>query len=510
MLWIGVHLPLLSLEAFAATLEGTLAGRPLALLEGTQVAAADAAAARLGVKPGLKRSTAVALAPALVFGEADAVRDAQALAAAAHAALEFTPAVTLHGTHTVLLEVGSTLRAFGGLGRLLARLEQALRPLAHTLRIASAPTALGAALLARWQRRGSDPARPPDLATLRALLDEAPVWLLGPGRAHWEALQGMGLATLADLRALPRAGLARRFGEALLADLDRARGDAPDPQDWVRPPAVFESRLELFARADTTDAVLHAAALLLARLVAWARAQHAQVARFTLAMHHERRHRADDTTPERTTLDIALAGASNDTAHLGTLLRERLARVQLPAPTLELSLQCRDLVHRDGPSGELFPTRASECEGLTRLVERLQARLGRTQVQRLQRIADHRPERATVCVPADIAPSPAQTAAPLPPLAQLADTPHLTRPLWLLPAPQPLAADARALPLLHGRPLLLRAGPERIEAGWWDGEFAARDYYVAQDDDGALLWVYRERVPPATGESGWHLHGRFG
>jgi protein ImuB len=113
-------------------------------------------------------------------------------------------------------------------------------------------------------------------------------------------------------------------------------------------------------------------------------------------------------------------------------------------------------------------------------------------------------------VPADIAPSPAQTAAPLPPLAQLADTPHLTRPLWLLPAPQPLAADARALPLLHGRPLLLRAGPERIEAGWWDGEFAARDYYVAQDDDGALLWVYRERVPPATGESGWHLHGRFG
>jgi protein ImuB len=505
MLWIALHLPLLSLESFAATLGAAQHALPLALLDGTQLSAANPVARQLGVQPGLKRSTALALAPQLVFGQADAARDAQARLALAHVALAFTPSVSLHGTHGVLLEVQSSQRVFGGLARLLQRLQAAAAPLGHTLRVASAPTALGAALLAQWGQP-HEPIGPhsTDLAALRALLDGAPVGLLGPGREHCEALQGMGLRTLSDLRALPRAGLARRFGEALLADLDRARGDQPDPRGWVVLPVAFESRLELFARADTTDQVLHGAQMLLARLVAWARAQQARVALFTLVMQHEPRHRAGDGTPARTELEIALAEASNDAAHLQVLLRERLGRLPLPAPTLELRLRCNHLVHRDMPNSELFPSRTSEREGLTRLLERLQARLGPAQVQRLRRVADHRPECATVLQPLDAAQSvpglPSGGPAP----------PHLTRPVWLLTAPQRLH-EQRTQPLLDGRPLHLLAGPERIEAGWWDGAPAARDYFVAQAPDGALVWVFRTRLArsPAVAE-GWFLHGRFG
>jgi protein ImuB len=504
MLWIAIHLPLLSLESFAATLGSTQQGQPLALLDGARLSAINRAAADCGLKPGLKRATALALAPGLLFGQADAARDAQAQTAVAHAALAFTPSVCLQGELTVLMEVSTTLRAFGGLPRLVQRLQRATQPLGLTQRLATAPTALGAALLA--QGAGAVETIGPhttDIAALRRLLDAAPVWLLGPGRAHWEALQGMGLRTLADLRALPRAGLARRFGEALLADLDRARGDAPDPREWLVLPDTFESRLELFTRADSAEQVLHGAATLLQRLVAWSRAQQARVGRFTLAMHHEPRHRADDSTPERTTLAIALAEASNDPDHLHTLLRERLGRLPLPAPTLELRLHCHDLVRRAAPNAELFPTRASEREGLVRLVERLQARLGRAQVLRVQRVADHRPECATRLQPLD-AGAPPPREAPLPPAA-LAGC-HLTRPVWLLPEPQPLA-EQRLLPLLDGRPLQMLAGPERIEAGWWDGAPAARDYFVAQAHDGALVWVYRARLP--TAEGGWFLQGRF-
>src|SRR4029453_4852971 len=110
----------------------------------------------------------------------------------------------------------------------------------HGVQLASAPTALGAAMLSRWRGDLVHGTHSSDLNALHRLLDDAPVWLLGPGREHWEALQGMGLRRLSDLRHLPRSGLARRFGTALLAALDRARGDAPDPREPIVCPPVFE------------------------------------------------------------------------------------------------------------------------------------------------------------------------------------------------------------------------------------------------------------------------------
>jgi protein ImuB len=80
---------------------------------------------------------------------------------------------------------------------------------------------------------------------------------------------------------------------------------------------------------------------------------------------------------------------------------------------------------------------------------------------------------------------------------------HGTRPCWLLAAPQPLQSQ-------HGRPqhhgaLHLLEGPERIESGWWDDDDVRRDYYVAKDSHGALLWIYRE----CAGTKKWFLHGIF-
>ena len=67
-------------------------------------------------------------------------------------------------------------------------------------------------------------------------------------------------------------------------------------------------------------------------------------------------------------------------------------------------------------------------------------------------------------------------------------------------------------PLLDGQPLQLLCGPERIESGWWDAALAERDYFIAQAGDGALVWIYRARLPMAMaeGSTGWFLQGRFG
>ncbi len=533
MLWIALHLPQLSLESLAATLPAELRQMPLALVEARQIVAVNASAQAAGVKPGMKRATALGLAPQLVAAAADAQRDAQALQAVLHASLAFTPAVAAlplgerpqaddhvvrpprgYGqsgratfAHEVLLEVQASLRYFGGLPALLQRLRAALAPLGHALQVASAPTAQGALLLARGAAAGERHCA--DLIALQRALAGAPLWLLDTGRAHWDALQGMGLRTVSDLRRVPRAGLARRFGAALLDEVDRALGARPDPRVWVTLPPAFETRLELFARADTTEQVLHGAGVLLARLAAWLAAQHAFVRRFTLTLQHESRQRRADTPPA-SAVEVLLAAPSRDIAHLALLLRERLARTQLAAPALELQLRADDIARAPPPNGELFPSAQGEREGLTRLVERLQARLGRQQVLRPQRLHDHRPEHGSALQAVDAGALPVGDKAARADAAARAVV-TITRPVWLVSPPQPLA-DRRDQPLLDGAPLQLLSGPERIETGWWDeAGLAGRDYFIAQAADASLVWIYRLRLASlAAGAGGWYLHGRFG
>jgi len=69
------------------------------------------------------------------------------------------------------------------------------------------------------------------------------------------------------------------------------------------------------------------------------------------------------------------------------------------------------------------------------------------------------------------------------------------RPLWLLETPRRIGE----------RDFVLLAGPERIESGWWDGNEARRDYFIARAGDSSLVWIYRER----GAGGGWYLHGIF-
>jgi protein ImuB len=234
------------------------------------------------------------------------------------------------------------------------------------------------------------------------------------------------------------------------------------------------------------------------------------VVAFTLHMHHEARHRRRRGHAAATDLRIELAEPAVDAEHLQLLLRERLARVPAGRAHAGAAAACATRCGSSpAPNAELFPTRQSERAGLVRLLERLRARLGDEQVQQLQPQPDHRPEHGS-------------RTSPVPALSALAPCrahfgagagsprPCHTRPVWLLPDPQPLA-ERQATAQLDGRPLQLLAGPERIETGWWDGALATRDYFIAQAADGSLVWVYRARLPVSdANEALWFLQGRFG
>ena len=52
----------------------------------------------------------------------------------------------------------------------------------------------------------------------------------------------MGVHTIGECLALPRDGLARRFGQQLLDELDRALGRLPDAREpYIHPPRYASS-----------------------------------------------------------------------------------------------------------------------------------------------------------------------------------------------------------------------------------------------------------------------------
>jgi len=232
------------------------------------------------------------------------------------------------------------------------------------------------------------------------------------------------------------------------------------------------------------------------------------------AWHNPRR--AVPTEPTRVAL--ALAVAERDPQRLLRLYTERLARVRLPEPAIVLELELAGMAPWVATSTSFLPPAPQDgTQGIDalQLAQTLHARLGSEGVFQLQSVSDHRPEHAYRQLP--LGPGTPQAAPVAPTPAQ--------RPLLILPTPLPLPTPRQAegesrqdpqptspsttLPRYAG-PLELLAGPERIEAGWWDlatpGRTSVhRDYFVARNRQGQTLWIYREMAAPQR----WFLQGYF-
>ncbi|MCC5867578.1 MAG: DNA polymerase Y family protein [Gammaproteobacteria bacterium] len=397
---------------------------------------------------------------------------------------QFSPQLSLEPPDGLVVEVGASLRLFGGAATLRAAVARRLEALGTETWLALAPTPLAASWLARAD--GGDVA---ELAQLPGRLGELPVEVCRWPATQAKLLQELGVRSLADCLRLPRDALSRRSSPALLQSLDRALGRSADPRRAWQPPAGFDDVLALPAETETLARLIEGVDWLIERLGLVLRRRDASVHRLLLSLCH-----ANQAT---TRVALVLSQPSRDVAHLQALYAQRLERVMLPAPVMMLRLSVPRLeLDAAAESGELFARRtpAHPCAGVPQLIERLRARLGVSAVFGLCLVPEHRPENAWQAVNS---PGGRINDAALPASA-------VHRPLWMLAEPVALAGQG-GQPHYQGR-LRIEQGPERIETGWWDGRDVARDYYIARNPPGMRLWIYRERI----GARGWWLHGVFG
>lgn len=444
----------------------------------------------LGVRRGMRAGGIRALAPETQLLERDHERERAVQDGLVLALLRFTPNIALAEDFGILMEVGRSLMLFGGAHRLAQQVRACARTLGIRVVIGAAPTAVGAWLLARRPRRGFEPVvrRCLRMERLKRLLDRLPCLLLPEAKPHTAWMDGVGAVHLGALRRLPRSGLKRRTSAALVDTLDLAYGERIELHRWLAIAETFDARLELFGRIEHADALLDGAAKLVLQMTGWLQGSHKAVCQFVLLMEHERGRTAIAPTP----LEVALAEPAWQSEHLLRLLRERLAKLPLQAPAIGLRLITTHLEAMVPQTASLFPEAGGSSSDMLRLMELLTARLGHENVLLPQPLADHRPEVCNVWVSA--AAKPRKIEAP---------PDDLARPFWLLA--QPIRLLLRDMRPFYGGPLALIRGPERIEAGWWFDDTAARDYYVAQGQDAACFWIYQER----GGAMEWYLHGLF-
>jgi len=487
MLWIALHFPSLPLDVFARGFDDAAAARRFVVSSGghvPEVVAANAAARDAGIRRGLALSAALALAPDIVLRDRDALAEAEALADLATWTLQFTPQASLAPPDAIVAEIGASARLFGGLPALLAQLGEGLRAQGYAVADALAPTPTAALLLAR---AGGDGARIRDPRALPAALAALPLARADADPAAVATLAAAGVTTFGEAAALPRDALARRCGRALVAMLDRALARTADPRVPFAPPPRFARRLELPAPVADVEALAFAQNRLVQELSHWLTARGLGAVRLKLTLAHE--HYLKRRGIEPTVVPFRLGAPARAVAHLNGVLRERLARVELPATVESLTLATEETAPLAGRNLGLLPGDEAQA-ALVPLVDRLRARLGDDAVVRVAPHAEHRPELALREAARDV---PGKGRAPLP------DAP---RPLWLLAEAQPLGA------WLETAPWILRDGPERIESGWWDGRDLRRDYFVAQTPHGETVWIYRDhRYGADDGE--WFLHGLF-
>jgi len=477
MLWACLHFSDLPLRAVFDDAEAVL---PCAVVDGPRqrqhLAFVNLKAAKSGARVGSVLAAARATCTSLQARARDRAAERRLLLSLAAWAYRFSSQVSISEPDALLVEVGASLRLFGGWPALERLLRSELAAVGQAASLAVAPAPAAARVLAAnrdgfcTSRHGPMLSALGDIALVRSGLRPDTISLL----------YNVGARTLLDAFALPRPELARRVGPAELAALDRMRGTVQDVLVPYQPPARFEHRVEFDEHVEAWPPLLFPLRRLCAELALFLAARDGGVQRCELRLEHE------DCAPTR--LAIELLTPQREAQALYELVRSRLERAALPAPVCGIALVANELPEFRPRHRDLFEAKRDQALEWPELAERLRAHLGDEAVRGLAPAADHRPERAWQFVPPML--GSARNATPGTDAAGVRP-----RPMWLL---------HRALPLRGPAPRIL-AGPERIESGWWDGGDTRRDYYVVLTRAGQRAWAYLA----ADTHDGWMLHGWF-
>jgi len=317
-----------------------------------------------------------------------------------------------------------------------------------------------------------------------------------------QALSKMGLDSIGDLEARPRAPLALRFGPELTRRLDQAYGRIAEPIDPVQAPDVLQVR-QVFAEPIGAPETLARYTLKLVEALC----QAMEIKGLGALRVDLRFHRVDNQIEA---IRIGTARPVRDIRRLTRLLCDRLESVDpgLGVEVMVLTAPMAEPLDWRPVSTDLA---VAAVPDISDLMDVLTNRLGARRLYRLAPAQSDVPERSFRKLAPNAAPVSDLWPRKWPRPSRLLPHPEPIDTVALLPDQPPVSFTWRG----QRRRVRRADGPERIFGEWWrrDGEVdAVRDYFQLEDDAGERFWVFRrgDGEQSVTGDLSWYLHGLFG
>lgn len=352
--------------------------------------------------------------------------------------------------------------------------------------------------------------------------------------ARW--LAKIGVRTIEELRALPRAALASRLGARAQEVLALADGEDRAPLSPYVPPEVPEEEATLEYGIEGAVALTFVAKSLTDRLATRLAGRAVAASRIELDLvldvsvmadlaslrdeespragaaqaeqGYERSHRSHRIQKIAVDLPSPLSSASD----LLAALRPKIERAVLRAPVLAAKLRATSLVHKPQAALSLFEPQPKAERALPRLVAELAADLGENAVGRLELGDAWLPEDRTRFVRLDKSDKSRIGAPPTHPLTHRTRTPQVTklRRHMLSTVPEPTRLAPHPIPVPREAVKVVRHLARLESIDWWKhlpgesgpGGKRGVDLVHAWVDD-APAWVEIDRATGAARVRGW-------
>lgn len=462
------------------------------------ISAADTVALRAGVRFGMPASKAQAMISDLAMVDASPGEDAAVLERLAIWALrQYSPVVAVDGTDGIAMDTEGADHLQGGEALLISGLVNRLRGRGLAARAAVADTWGAAHALARLS---SDETTVLPVGQTAKAVTGLPIHCLRLPPETIQGLRVLGVDTVGELSAMPRAPLTLRFGPEPGRRLDQLFGRTAEPIDPIRTPELVEVARPFAEPISAAETVGKYIRRLVAQLTAELEKRGLGARRVDLVCH-----RVDNTIQ---CLRAGLAKPVRDPSRLSRLLCDRIEKID-PGFGIEkltlVAIMAEPLEERQVASS-LVEESVTDISPLIDILGNRGQRL-----YRVAPVASDVPERSVVRIGAAAAETGASWVAKWPRPSRLLARPEPIDVVALLPDQPPAVFTWRG----KRRKVRRADGPERIFGEWWmrRQEFeAVRDYFAVEDETGERYWIFRsgDGVDAETGSHKWFLHGVFG